>query len=239
MLDPIEEEKYRRLHDMCRELKLPTLPELFLTFKNEDSKGRVLLDDTVRGHSWTRNFYNWMTAAGLDTPGDGVTASFGAGYLGAKDTYGTVKSSTATCALRNSNTILNNGFHDAATTGYFGIHVGTGTTAFSIDNYMLEAKIVPGNSAGRLLYSAQAVPVTAYVSTAGEEKWTTTITRIFNNNSGDSITVNEVGLVVRHNIWGDSYYLFERSVLSSPVTVVNGGQLTISYLLSMDYSTID
>jgi hypothetical protein len=58
-----------------------------------------------------------------------------------------------------------------------------------------------------------------------------------NNNSGGNITVKEIGLCPNGG-WGD-FFLLERSLLSPTVTVPNGAQLTATYEIIMDFSSID
>jgi electron transfer flavoprotein alpha subunit len=70
-----------------------------------------------------------------------------------------------------------------------GIVVGTSDTAFGIDQYALQAEIESGSSAGEFAYTAMAVGVATYTSTT--DTWKITHTRIYNNNSGGSITVKD------------------------------------------------
>jgi hypothetical protein len=96
----------------------------------------------------------------------------------------------------------------------------------------LGALIAHGTGAGQLTYQASGFNSKAYAL----KVWTATSKRIFNNNSGGDITVKEIGL---YSAYYYVYYLTERSVLSPAVTVPNGAQLTATYEISMDFSSID
>jgi hypothetical protein len=61
--------------------------------------------------------------------------------------------------------------------------------------------------------------------------------RVFNNNSGGTITVNEVGLVF--SSYG-SYILMSRDILDVPAVVLNGAQLTVTVsITTKDFATTD
>ena len=95
------------------------------------------------------------------------------------------------------------------------------------------AKIAHGNASGQFAYNAMSAPVATY--NGGAKTWSSAPTRIFNNNSGGSITVGEVGLMWNGTCFGSTtHYLFERSVLSPTVAVANGAQLTVTYTITMD-----
>ena len=229
MLDAAEEAKFAELKDKCRELKVPAPPEIMIGLKVHDKDGVLIFDDVQRGHSWTRNFYNFLF--GVASTGAGTAATFGAGYLTRKETGGTVGAMGLQVNNRNSVNFLYNTTNNAS----YGTVVGTSDTAFSVEHYQLQALIAHGNGAGQFFYAIQDQPVTLY--TGGAKTWASTSSRIFNNNSGGSITVKEVGLI--YYGFGFSYSLFERSVLAPTVAVANGAQLTVTYKISMDFSAID
>jgi hypothetical protein len=237
MLDPKEEKKFKELRNMCRELKVPSPPEIHIGLQVHDHNGVLIFDDKQRGHSWTRNFYNYMLGTLSDA--QNAQASFGAGYLSGKTTAGTIRGTAGYTPARASNLTANSGFTLLNTTNVYGIVVGTGDTAFSVDHYALATQIAAGTGGGQLSHVAMSNPTAAY--TGGTKTWKTTIFRIFNNNSGVSITVKEVGLFWIGSICyaSNEYYMLERSVLSPTVAVANGAQLTVTYEISMDFSAID
>lgn len=71
-----------------------------------------------------------------------------------------------------------------------GIVIGTGTTAVQLGDYKLEAQIAHGTDSGEMEYDL------GYFDDVevGTSEVTQTLTRTFANESGDSITVNEIGM---------------------------------------------
>jgi len=219
MLDPREEAKFDELKGMFRDLKLPPPPEIFIGLQVHKD-GELIFDDKQRGHSWTRNFYNYKCLIGTNAGYTNV--NFGTGYLSGKNNEGSVIS-----YLRNIEALTTG---SVATT--YGIVVGTSDTAFNVEQYALGALIAHGTGAGQLTYQASGFNSKAYAL----KVWTATSKRIFNNNSGGDITVKEIGL---YSAYYSLAYLTERSVLSPTVLVPDGAQLTATYEISMDFSSID
>jgi len=112
----------------------------------------------------------------------------------------------------------------------FGILVGSGTTPVSITDTNLASKIPNGTSSGRLVYGATSI----VASDVDYIQWQ----RSFTNNSGASVTVNEIGLAVKVvRIEGGSqvtyYVLIARDVITS-TSVPNGGTLTVKYKIKIN-----
>jgi hypothetical protein len=239
MLDPKEEKRFEELRGMCRELKVPAPPEIMIGLKVHDKNGVLTFDDVQRGHSWTRNFWNFIF--GVASTSRGIAdATFVAGKMSGKTTAAAIRSDAASTSFVAGQLNTGPGFNNVAATANSGIVVGTGDTAFSTADYILATLIAHGNAATQLSYnpmSGGSLP--SY--TGGSKTWKGTLTRLFNNNSGGSITVKEVGLIFAGGVcWTASeYYLFERSVLAPTVAVANGAQLTVTYEISMDFSAID
>lgn len=234
MLNTIEEKKFAELKDKCRELKVPAPPEIMIGLKVHDRNGVLVFDDVQRGHSWTRNFWNTTFICATHPVPSGTT--FEAGKMTIKDTTGSVKYfAQSYLYVTNSSGGINN---PTATIAY-GIVVGTGDTAFSVNHHQLATIIDTGNTAGKLSYNGSVVPIFAY--DAGTKTWKCTVARIFNNNSGGSIIVKEVGLYSGAQLLssGAINQMVERSVLDPTVAVANGAQLTVTYEISMDFSAID
>jgi len=108
----------------------------------------------------------------------------------------------------------------------YGPVVGTGTGAFSWDNYALTTLIAHGTGAGQLSYGATTFNAPA---TSGNDRYYEVI-RTFQNNSGGDITVNEIGLYATN---GTYYWCFARDVLGTGVTVPNGQTLTVTYKIKV------
>jgi hypothetical protein len=82
----------------------------------------------------------------------------------------------------------------------YGILVGTGTDAVDVSNYKLQTKILNGSGAGQLLYQGTVV---SDVTVSGQNAYIT-IARNFNNNTANTITVEEVGIAIIYTVGG--YY---------------------------------
>jgi hypothetical protein len=223
MLNTIEEVKFVKLKKACIELKVLPPPDVMISFKVHKD-GILLLDDIQRGHSWTRNYYNnlAMHFAGMV----GTDTVWGAGHMNA-NLQGWGCRSDMKSAMAETNGAIGD--------GYQGITVGTGDTAFSVEQYDLVARILHGTTSGKLSYAAEALPTCAY--TALTKTWKSTLFRILNNNSGGSITVKEVGISSGH--YNSDLHFMERSVLTPTVDVPDGARLTVTYEISMDFSAID
>ena len=110
----------------------------------------------------------------------------------------------------------------------YGISVGTGTTAPTINDYVIQTAIAHGTGAGQLQFSAVTFGAPASDSTTSQF----TITRNFANGSGGAITVNEIGLYVYALGDGTAYYFMTiRDVISGGISVPNGQTLTVNYRL--------
>jgi hypothetical protein len=229
MLDPKEEAKFDELKSMCRELKVPAPPEIMIGLQVHEG-GVLTFDDVQRGHSWTRNYWNMMFAIGAGSLP--TTANFSAGYLCSRNTAGYVSAQSLVAPT--------NGIWAAAVGSVAsGIVVGTVDTAFGVGQYVLAGLIGSGTGSGTFSY--QACPAVTATYNVGTKVWTASVARIFNNNSGASITVKETGIYSYFQLFyaANGSFMMERSVLSPTVPVANGAQLTVTYAISMDFSAID
>jgi hypothetical protein len=160
------------------------------------------------------------------------TATLGGGAaVSLLDTTGTSRnfygSTTASMAFVFIN--MNAGSGDVN----YGVRVGTSDTAFSKDQYELQAKIGHGTGAGQLVYGATSIEDYA------DEDSTTRfrVTRTFTNNSGAVITVKEIGIAIDMQIGSTHYYgLISRDVLTSPQSVPDGATLTVRYRFYISYA---
>lgn len=102
--------------------------------------------------------------------------------------------------------------------------VGSGTTPVTIDDYKLDTQITHGSGAGQLSFSAVSfnAPVTSGMDRYFE------VVRAFTNNSGNTVTVREIGLHM-NNEPSTYFYLCLRDVLGSAIDVGNGQVLTVKY----------
>jgi len=109
----------------------------------------------------------------------------------------------------------------------FGIVVGTnaGTTAVDNENYALDTKIVTGSGANQLSY--QAVTIVAPRTVGANIDMD--LTRAFVNESGGTITVKEIGIIIK-NTTDTKYHLILRDVVTDE-DVEDGYTLTVVYTL--------
>lgn len=233
---PVDEEKlYDELRNLGKRLHVP-IPEAFWEFEVRDKNGRVVQRLRQRSHSWVRNAYNHLfgNLAGKDLD----NGNYGAGYLSVRDTNGYIRAG-------NGPGISDAGISwDGTSWGYrapagedeWGILVGSGANPESFEDYILQTKINDGTGAGQLSHvqsEGHNVTWDAPNLTMKNE-----LVRYFNNNSGASVDVNEVGLFPRGYIMGSSApanYMFARDKLASTVTVPDTGQLKVTYTVQLTY----
>lgn len=112
----------------------------------------------------------------------------------------------------------------AAGDATYGIVVGTGATAPTITDYVMQTPIAHGVGAGQLQYSTMTFGALAANTTTAQ----ITLTRNFANASGGSITVNEIGLYCQFYDGSTRYALIIRDVTGG-IAVPNGQTLTVNY----------
>lgn len=114
------------------------------------------------------------------------------------------------------------------TTSHYGIQVGTGVTAESISDTALVTQIAHGTGSGQLQYGSMTygAPTTTATTTTFRS------TRVFTNASGNTVTVQEIGLVSSGGVYTGAgstrSFLLVRD-LTGAVAVTDGQQLTVNY----------
>lgn len=108
-----------------------------------------------------------------------------------------------------------------------GVVVGTnaGSTAEDNENYALDTKIATGAGGGQLGYQAVTFVPTRVVGPNVDFD----VSRAFINTSGGTITVKEIGIIIK-NTDDTKYHLILRDVVSDEA-VDNGFTLTVVYVL--------
>ena len=188
-----------------------------------DKQGNLLSCHKQPGHSWTRNYYNWILSQMSGIQYDDV--AFSAGNLNFKDTGGTVRTDVTDLICTTGISL----WKGPAANSTRGIQVGTGVNAEDFEDYKLQTLINNGVGAGQLSYILQE---------AATKNWalpdfTTTHIRFFNNNSGGAITVNEVAFTPRiGNLWPT---VITRELLGAGVAVPDTGQLKVTYTITLTY----
>lgn len=108
----------------------------------------------------------------------------------------------------------------------YGIVVGDGDTPPTNTDFCLEAQILEGSGAGQLTHGVMGIAAPAVV--LGNVDLVTN--RVFTNNSGTTITVEEVGVYYRYYQDGDEHpFLAIRDVLSPTVDIPDKCSLTVYY----------
>lgn len=216
------------------------LPDLMIGIVLKDKKGRIVKKYKEKGHSWTRNAWNWLFACMTDAPGDG-TGVFGAGNLSAKQTGGTIYSTNSRTSSRVYSNVPHTsyGMSPNGSSNAIGIIIGSGTAAFSINDYALATLWASGTGAGYFVYGSQAAPAISY--DAPTKTWTATQSREFTNSAGATQQISEVGIISNIQCFTSSTapLLLARDVLATPIDVLDTESVTIEYEISLDFSTID
>jgi hypothetical protein len=119
------------------------------------------------------------------------------------------------------------------------IQVGSGSQSNPSSATKLAAPIPNGSSSGQLIYGSVSIPDTVSVSGSSAYFY---ISQAYNNQSGATITVTEVGIVLQlqlaiYNNTGSTncgQVLVWYDVLSSSISIPNGGTLVIYYTFTVN-----
>lgn len=181
---------------------------LYYGYQLKSKTGKIKRQATRRGHSFTTNFLKLLYAK-MGLRGVQYTNTSGA----------TISEISAPTSIYFPFGSSNSAQSEE------GLCVGTGTNAAAVTDYNLQTKILHGTSAGRLQYSGGtgSSPTTDATSTSF------TLTRVFSNASGGTIVVAEIGLLY----YSSGYILWARDLLSPSVSVLNGEQLTVNYIIKV------
>ncbi|MFA5392674.1 MAG: hypothetical protein WC306_03295 [Candidatus Paceibacterota bacterium] len=118
-----------------------------------------------------------------------------------------------------------------------GICVGSGDTVpVSASSYRLESLINHGNSSGQLMYGG-TTHVTASMSSVSQSM-TSIFTRRFTNNSGDTVSIKEAGIVSAGNnaAQPNIYSLLIARKLTGTINLMSEETLDLVFLLSVSSS---
>jgi len=198
----------------------------YLTIIVRDKDGKVVRIHRQRSHSPTSNFiYLLLPTSYYNTIGQTVTIT---NINGTSNSWATFKG-----PISYPNTATNSPSYPIM------IQVGSGQQANPPTATKLAAPIANGSGAGQLVYGQPSVSTNITVSGSSAYFY---ISQTFNNLSGATITVTEVGIVTQ--IWvngvGCGYsvnlgpLLVWYDVLSSSISVPNGGSVTIYYTFTVN-----
>jgi hypothetical protein len=181
-------------------------------YLSEQGKKRRKLVFKRRDDPAVENFMKWLFYALINN---------GQGSVGMYDITGTSRTvtwyNTTRCQVNGPAGNLN-----------YGIIAGTGTNPVTMTDYALQTVIAHGTGAGQLDYAAVTF---GSPTTSGKTRYFE-FSRALTNSSGDTITVNEIGVYI-YPTSQSYYYMFLRDVLPSGVQVGNGQVLTIKYRVSV------
>ena len=119
------------------------------------------------------------------------------------------------------------------------IQVGSGQQSNPYSAYSLAAPIANGSGSGQLLYGSPSIAPNIAVSGSSASF---VIYQSYTNNSGATITITEVGVVVNIvNNWNNCQYIANSGpvlmwydILSSSISVPNNGSVTIYYTFAVN-----
>jgi hypothetical protein len=200
--------------------------EAFIELEIRDANGKLLTFRKFRAKSWLPQLLA-MLKGHFMVPYQTTTNG---GNAPITDTGGVVRYFPYLALLSGVPATVTISLYAGEGVGDYGLVVGTSDAQNAVNQYAMGAVIPHGNASGQLYYGATSIenpqnpPNTNY--------WIFRIIRTFTNNSGASITVREIGLVVKTWDSGGNtprYFLIARDVIS-PVTVPNGATLTIRYI---------
>ena len=205
----------RKIPHVLGEGELGLVLELTVTDKN----GKVTEHRVQKSESFVRQFLEILYVQMTYQP---------PGVMSVRDTSNVLRDVKSLAYTGTGSRAVGFDVLAAATNVLFGILVGTGNTAPTINDYTIETLIAEGVGAGQLQYSALTFGAPASDATTSQ----LTITRNFANGSGGAITVNEIGLVCRASYGVTTnieYFLLVRDVIGGGIAVPNGQTLTVNY----------
>jgi len=220
-------------------LRLHNNIDVRLSITVKDKNGKIIKQHKQYSHSFLMSFLAMLSSLMLNaynTEGNWYYFKITTGLWYSIDSY-----TTTAYDLLN---IL-----DVANDSTYGIVVGTGTTPPTPNDFALENQIVNGTGSGQLIYGAHSVSPTPATTTLSAQSTTPTtglltisgnttsftVSRTFQNQSGASITVSEVGIITESMLTGGAveYILLIHDLLSSAITVPNMSVMAITYTISV------
>jgi len=219
-------------------LKLKNNIDIRLTITVKDKNGKIIKQHKQHSHSFLMNFAAMLATTMLNSSGG--TANFY--YF--KSVAGSWYSLYAGAGYNQVFAML-----DSANDSTYGIVVGTGTATPTPNDDNLQNQIANGTSTGQLVYGSHSISPAPGTSTLNAGTTTPTsgvltpsgnttsfqVSRTFQNQSGASITVSEVGIIagVLTPATGTTYVLIIHDLLSSAITIPNNGVMAITYTISV------
>jgi len=220
-------------------LKLHNNIDIRLTVTIKDKNGKIIKQHKQHSHSFLMNFAAMLATAMLN-PFASIKNFY---YF--KITAGTWYSIDTSYAYQNDLFTMLDSSNDSS----YGIVVGTGTATPTPNDFELENQIINGTGSGQLVYGAHSISPTPGTSalqagtstpssgvlTPSNNTTSFSVSRTFQNQSGASITVSEVGIMSMTEEYSEVYnpVLLIHDLLSSAITIPNGGVMGITYTISV------
>jgi hypothetical protein len=183
-----------------------------------DKDGKLIKKSKQEAHSLVKNFACFLYAL------------FGATSIIRKDINGSNKTFYGARAPGIAGTSAPLRCDALAGQDFYGIQVGTSNTAVTRDDYQLGSKISHGSNAGQLAYGAMTIETVNGTPPASRFR----LIRVFSNNTTQTITVKEIGLVIGNSfpdVWEN--FLIARDVLTTPQDVPVSATLTVRYIFEV------
>lgn len=226
------EADYLEIERLGKKLGIP-VPMTFIEVESRAPDGELIGHYKDRSRTFNRNYWNWILKSFAFMAGTAGTyasdTTYGAGHITNKNTAGTVQNANASYTAQPRVYAP-----DIVTTAALGVAkgivVGTGVAAESFEDVALGGLIAHGTGAGQLSHAAMVLQTPTYSTLV----WTNTLVRLFNNNSGGTIVVGETGLYADFNA-GAQLYMICRDKLGATVSVLNAGQLTVTYTTTLTF----
>jgi hypothetical protein len=216
---------------MKKVMEKKTSPQIAWDLEVRDRNGKLISRKKAPARSWLKAFI--VMLKGEFATRHGTTT--GNANVSVVDETGTARTYPLHIATSYSPYYMNLSTLGDAGDVTQGIIVGTSDTPNTLTTYALGGKISHGSGSGQLVYGAETLED---VTNPSGNDLQFRITRTFTNNSGSTITVKEVGLLVKKydaSISSKSF-LVARDVLPSPVDVPDGATLTIRYVVKITIS---
>jgi len=210
------------------EREQPTF-KAYITAIVRDANGNIVKVHKQWSHSPTSNFMAILLPANW--------------YINTQQSTSIVSTSNSSYALNptagsKANGIFYPNNNSNGSTYLLMIQVGSGTQSNPYSAYSLAAPIANGSGTGQLVYGTPSVSSSPIVSGSSMYFY---ISQTFNNLSGGTITITELGIVLSLTIsepsklitYGGVNVLIWYDTLSSPISVSNGGSITIYYTFTI------
>jgi len=224
-------------------LKLHNNIDMRLTITVKDKNGKIIKQHKQHSHSFLMNFLAMLATMMVNSYNSYNNFFY---YRSTTGTWWS-PSTGGTYGATNSEELFD--MLDDANDSTYGIVVGTGTATPTPNDYNLQSQIINGTGAGQLYYGAHSISPTPTTTSNGNmtsppspgtltpsgNTTSFSVSRTFQNQSGASITVSEVGILAQSLGFNQPniYILIIHDLLSSAITIPNNGVMAITYTISV------